>query len=272
MRNIDKLNQEYKMNLKSRTEKHVLYPARFPVSDDKVNWNIPFPEYNPVEFNAPVVLNPATPWADPQDISKVTHGYKSFEGIVAFNENRRPLNPFGRTGISGRGVVGKWGANFAADAVITTYNPQEQLFYVLTITRQDTGETAFPGGMIDKGEDAMQAHFRELNEEISLQPEDLKHALYQQIIFRGYINDPRNTDNAWMETTAIHTHLDFELAQKIKIQAGDDAAACHWTEINSLNIQNFYANHSLVLLIALEKLEEANLLDPFSKNIIKNIL
>ena len=33
--------------------------------------------------------------------------------------NGRPRNPIGRTGITGRGQLGKWGPNHAADPIVT---------------------------------------------------------------------------------------------------------------------------------------------------------
>jgi ADP-ribose pyrophosphatase len=36
-------------------------------------------------------------------------------------EKYRPLNPSGRTGISSRGQLGKWGPNHAADPIVTRY-------------------------------------------------------------------------------------------------------------------------------------------------------
>lgn len=36
-------------------------------------------------------------------------------------ENGYPLNPMGRTGIRGRGVLGRWGPNHAADPVVTQW-------------------------------------------------------------------------------------------------------------------------------------------------------
>lgn len=36
-------------------------------------------------------------------------------------QNGLPLNPIGRTGISGRGVLGRWGPNHAADPVVTRW-------------------------------------------------------------------------------------------------------------------------------------------------------
>lgn len=36
-------------------------------------------------------------------------------------ENGYPKNPFGRTGIIGRGFLGRWGPNHAADALVTRW-------------------------------------------------------------------------------------------------------------------------------------------------------
>ena len=43
---------------------------------------------------------------------------------------------------------------------------------------------------------------------------------------QGYVDDPRNTDCAWMETTAFLFHDDTgEDVGKLPLQAGDDAKA-----------------------------------------------
>lgn len=39
--------------------------------------------------------------------------------------NGYPLNPVGRTGITGRGVLGRWGPNHAADPIVTTWKRLE---------------------------------------------------------------------------------------------------------------------------------------------------
>jgi ADP-ribose pyrophosphatase len=258
MGNSESLLNDYLLHKKSRTQKHASYPARFPVPGDKVKWNQIFAGYHPVEYNAPIVLDANTPWADPQDITKITHPLISFEGTVKLNVKGLPINPFGRTGLTGRGVIGKWGANFAVDAIITTLHPETHLFRVLTITRRDTGETAFPGGMVDPGENVMQARNRELNEEISLCITDIENPLYEKIVLEGYVDDPRNTDNAWMETTAIHTHIDYSIAQNMILSAGDDAVGFKWLDVTAEAIGNFYANHGLSLLRALNELVKDN--------------
>ena len=57
------------------------------------------------------------------------------------------------------------------------------------------------------------------------------------------MDDPRNTDNSWMETVAVNFHDDTGSAfNKIPLKAGDDAKAVQWLEADhSLNL---YASHS----------------------------
>lgn len=45
----------------------------------------------------------------------------SFVGEYQLNEYGVPLNPFGRTGIRGRGLLGRWGPNHAADPIVTRW-------------------------------------------------------------------------------------------------------------------------------------------------------
>jgi ADP-ribose pyrophosphatase len=267
----DQLLADYLFHRKSRMQKHASYPSRFWVADEVVSWQIYFPGYQPVEYNAPIVLDENTPWADPHEIARVTHSFFSFMGEIHFNQKGIPLNPVGRTGISGRGVLGKWGANFAVDAIITTID-QENNFLVLAITRKDTGETAFPGGMVDQGEDVFKTRNRELAEELSVKEDDLAKPLYESIVSEGYVDDPRNTDNAWLETTAIHTHLAFDVADKMVLKAGDDAADFSWIKISKVTIPRFYANHGLTLMKALKKLVFCNdlIISKVTGNLIKN--
>ncbi len=40
-------------------------------------------------------------------------------------------------------------------------------------------------------------------------------------IYRGYVDDPRNTDNSWMESVVVNFHDDTgELVGKLELQAG----------------------------------------------------
>ena len=87
-------------------------------------------------------------------------------------------------------------------------------------------------------------------------------------VYRGYVDDPRNTNNAWMETVAMHFHCRREharappptglpplsgapgrrrdeLGEMLKLCAGDDAAAVRWLEIgdHADDYQKLYASH-----------------------------
>ena len=56
------------------------------------------------------------------------------------------------------------------------------------------------------------------------------------------MDDPRNTDNAWIETVAVNFHDDTgEVFGKIKLCAGDDAGDVAWKELNSS--LSLYASH-----------------------------
>merc|ERR1711994_415052 len=70
-------------------------------------------------------------------------------------------------------------------------------------------------------------------------------------VFKGYVDDPRNTDNAWMETVAVHYHDDTgEVTDNFKLEAGDDASAVDWRILDGK--RKLYANHQSFLKICAE--------------------
>ena len=101
----------------------------------------------------------------------------SHEGDYQISETGRPLNIRGRTGISGRGVLGKWGPNHAADPIVTRWKRDEagemikneesgkNVLEFVSIQRKDSGEWAIPGGMVDPGEKVSVTVKREFMEE-----------------------------------------------------------------------------------------------------------
>ena len=72
-------------------------------------------------------------------------------------------------------------------------------------------------------------------------------------VYRGYVDDPRNTDNAWTETTAFHFHCSPELGAQLKLSAGDDAGDVMWLDVDVENERycGLYGGHrSLVDRVA----------------------
>ena len=110
-----------------------------------------------------------------------------------------------------------------------------QVLEFVAIQRRDTGAWAIPGGMVDPGERvsvtvkrefmeealdstgaargeadqlaAMVDKFFEGGEEVYRSGrEELIIVVADEELCRGYVDDPRNTDNAWMETVAFSFH------------------------------------------------------------------
>ena len=84
---------------------------------------------------------------------------------IEFDATGRPVNPVGRTGLAGRGLLGKWGPNHAADPIVTRFHPETGVLQVVAIQRKDTLQWALPGGMVDPGEAVSLTVRREFEEE-----------------------------------------------------------------------------------------------------------
>lgn len=214
-------------------------------------------------------------------------------------------NPQGKTGLTGRGSLGLWGPNKAGDPVIIVtgdtlnqhlqgeilesdyggqpFSPQE--YYVRLIMRTDTPAVAIPGGMVDPGESGMKAAMREFAEEAMAGEggiEELQEVFAQmnpQLVYQGIVDDPRNTDDAWMETQAYMIDISGQdppestvervRTKAIAGRAGDDAGAVRWLSLTSAAagdvrwisggqpqmLKCCYASHYAIIKLAKAKLD-----------------
>jgi len=245
---------------------------RFVVPKDKKSWTIEWSQYKPTLFE---VDFEGKDWADPSiDDPNFKPKWNSMDGKVDRRShqglyqvlNGYPLNPLGRTGVKLRGLLGRWGPNHAADPIVTRWKRNQNneiikdsitnspILQFVSIQRRDTNEWAIPGGMVDAGEHVSATVKREFFEEalnsLELDKErkdDIENKLNNFFsngveIYRGCVDDPRNTDNAWMETVAFNFHDESgEVIGNIDLNAGDDALNVRWIDINkSLKL---YANH-----------------------------
>ncbi|XP_043650761.1 ADP-ribose pyrophosphatase, mitochondrial [Drosophila teissieri] len=248
-----------------------MYPRssvlRYPVSDEQVVWSEPFPDYCPPAYTAPHIGGQV--WADPPLPSDTFRpqwnqldgqvNRESFHG--AYNvQNGLPLNPIGRTGLTGRGSLGRWGPNHAADPIVTRWKRNDQgaivanpatgknILQMVAIQRSDNKLWAIPGGMVDPGENVSATLKREFTEE-ALNFTDKANMVERFFqaggvqVYQGYVDDFRNTDNAWMETTALNFHdEDGSQVGQLELVAGDDATNVRWTDVDS-NLK-LHANHA----------------------------
>jgi ADP-ribose pyrophosphatase len=234
--------------------------------------------YDPVAFTAPVVLENAwksdkkNGWADPanpKEIDKqvaeegrqrtVTYG-KSLSGLeFELDEHGVPMNPMGRTGIKGRGELGLWGPNPAADPII--FRVDNEQLQVLLVQRVDgLTQWAFPGGMVDSTDPTISAAaVRELGEETGLSVQNLQQYSIG-LVYRGYVDDARNTDNAWMETNAYAWLLTSDVILKGKIKAHGDreeTLAVQWVSVTLELLEDgqLFASHGAILRDAVRALQ-----------------
>ncbi|CAG2212782.1 NUDT9 [Mytilus edulis] len=264
----------------------------------KCNGTLPFPEYSPPSFTTETVLS--GPYYEIQIYGMVKCYISSGKGeITKWNEidgkvsrvsfegkyevvDGLPLNPVGRTGIKHRGCLGRWGPNHAADPIMEKNQDDEivkgkdgkQVMEFVSIQRRDNREWAIPGGKIDAGEVVTDTVLREFGEEalstkeISQEEKDKAVESMKQFftkgikVYEGYVDDPRNTDNAWMETTAYHFHdHDGTKVGQFNLHAGDDAMAVQWMVCNSSI--NLYASHKSFLQEAAKRIDASCLFNLF---------
>jgi len=316
------------------------YPDRTSVADEKLDWRVlwskskgggtPQP-YQPPFYTDPTVLSehdnakghqqkvdPPEENHDGQpslagNAFKDVRNRQSFAGTLLFDANGFPLNPRGRTGLAGRGVLYRWGANRAIDPIVTRYKPDgTRTLQVLVRKRHevqglDNEVWALPGEMErDADEDQIRygvtKRLRELlNHCVEEMPEEAtkaetadasdaqelwnkaddrhrekvvkdraeRHRLQDRLFSTGqgytlrstYVDDPRNTDNAWLETKATHFHCDDKLAELFTVPSDETTIAeqvekYKWLDVDLQNreYENLYGSHRELVEAARKRL------------------
>ena len=164
-------------------------------------------------------------YVDPDDPTLIDWPSRQARALVPFNVvNSRPVNPVQHLDTEGRGRLRLWGENQAADPVVVTEEAGQR--WVLLIDREDGGGWAVPGGRVEPGEQITDTLVRELREETGLNLTG--HTPH--IVWAGFAHDPRNTDEAWMCTTAAV----FRIPEMLPVYPGDDACRAVWFRFNTM--------------------------------------
>ncbi|KAG7227474.1 hypothetical protein INR49_005288 [Caranx melampygus] len=119
---------------------------------------------------------------------------------TASDDVNKYRNPGGRTGIRGQGALSKLGPNLNIDLVITRWQDNERsVLEYLAVWDESQGTLALPG------------------------------------VFEGYMDDCRNTDNAWVQTTVLNIHL--SRTSPVMIDINNMMVSSHgslmWQEVSS---------------------------------------
>jgi ADP-ribose pyrophosphatase len=190
-------------HLKIRAERPASYPPRQRISIDEAPWMLDCDDYDPPHHVDPSVLENDRNkvdggWADPEEFDAVRE-LPRIQSAKFKDDDGKPRNPRGRTGLEGRGMLGMWGANLSAAALVVRTNPDSGHLEVLLGGREDSGALEVLKGFVLPDEKAEDALRRILSHEAGWESGDSP----CDVVFEGYTYDSRQTDNAWVETRAF---------------------------------------------------------------------
>ncbi|KAJ1121117.1 hypothetical protein NDU88_009245 [Pleurodeles waltl] len=216
-----------------KSEHHVnscqlMYPGsdviRFPVPDELVPWQVDFPLYNPPYYIAEREgRGTYNPWAETSG-SEPKREYNSKTNFINLEstcgkytvKDGLPLNPMGRTGLKGVGSLRWYGPNHCLHPVLTRWKrnnngsisrkDSKKVLEVLVVKREGSERWGLPGGTLGPGEKLPSKLKEILKEEFCKTFEALQERGTE--VYNGYLDDPRNTDNAWVETRAVNVHFE----------------------------------------------------------------
>ncbi|XP_070651869.1 transient receptor potential cation channel subfamily M member 2 isoform X3 [Bos indicus] len=216
--------------------RHLLYPScsvlRFPVPNEKVPWETEFLMYNPPFYTAnrkdKDLVDPVGDALEP--LSRISYNAvdgpldrRSFHGVYTVRDGL-PLNPMGRTGLRGRGDLSRFGPNHTLQPVITRWRRSldgaicrknvKKMLEVLVVKHGPSEHWMLPG------------------------------------VYKGYMDDPRNTDNAWIETVAVSIHFPDQSDAELKrlnshLHSCDEGMAIRWQVVDERI--PLYDNHKVIL-------------------------
>lgn len=244
--------------MKQQTDAPPDYPTRAAVGD-AYDWD--GGDYEPTEYHLALLNKPSDElpvWADPMMVDadvvgqRLTHMHSSgkvSELCSLDDANKRYRNPRGKTGIQGRGSLGRWGPNHAADVMVTRNDPASGRKQILLCTKQvgDSGSAlCYPAGMVEPGDDVPMTLRKELTEEAvtdSPAVEKLFSEGRKAVVYRGFVDDWRNTDHAWIETTAVWFHADDEVGPALELNTKDkeEIKKVAWYFLDE--VTSMYASH-----------------------------
>jgi 8-oxo-dGTP pyrophosphatase MutT (NUDIX family) len=186
-------------------------------------------------------------FCDPRDPIQLQRWltYTAAAPISCDKETGLPVNPCGGSNIVGRGNLGLWGPNPAADNLLFRWADDptsEGRTLQLLVVQRRSGAWALPGGMKAAEDLFCDTATREAQEELDL-PEAFAWGQNEHVPYAGVVaHDPRNTQNAWMVTAAFMLHPDdprartllhdFEPRSTLARNLGNETLDAQWLDID----------------------------------------
>lgn len=104
-----------------------------------------------------------------------------------------------------------------------------------TLKTEFTEEACLPGGAVDR----------------------LFSECKQCVVYRGPVDDWRNTDEAWIETVAVHFHAPVEIADALDLSVTDTTEVKKVAWYEAATVTEMYASHALWLAEVVRNMDPA---------------
>ncbi|KAI0988321.1 hypothetical protein GJ496_004042 [Pomphorhynchus laevis] len=216
---------------------------RVEVPDSLVLWSSKWNDYEPVDWSENIITSTGKTLNDVNIDSvkdsvwfsfncvdrirapsgKVTNKIidrRSRHSTYSLDGSGRPVNPIGRTGLRGRGCLNHWGPNHTYHFLISrwkdAYHQKLEFVSVYSLSLRQWIIPETQASVTRCIPDIVKATFiKELmNHTKVLSEQPLKKQMLEkfldddnaEVIYVGYLDDTRNTDNAWLETTILSYH------------------------------------------------------------------
>ncbi|KAM9804938.1 transient receptor potential cation channel subfamily M member 2-like [Neosynchiropus ocellatus] len=189
---------------------------RFPVPEEMVPWKVRFSSYMPTDCT-------------PEESGDVVD--RSANELL--DEYR---NPGGRTGIKGRGAFRHLGPNLCADVVVTRWRDGEpSVLEFLAIEDEIRRTLELPAGPVQSPDQLPESLRRSMG--IQLYEKVNQKLATAAKVFEGYVDDARNTDNAWVVSVVLNVHLVRSSVEDVEIMnmIADSDGSLKWKDISSKN-------------------------------------
>ena len=144
-------------------------------------------------------------------------------------------------------MLGRYGPNHAADPIVTRFSPVTGDLEVVVVVRSDCDMIALPGGMVNPVAKTLYSEFTEEEARPNGALERLFLECKRRTVYKGPVDDDRRTtDEAWIETVAVHFHAPRdEIAAGLVLEVADtkEIRRVMWIPSMKFNPCTQYASH-----------------------------
>ncbi|OON22297.1 hypothetical protein X801_01802 [Opisthorchis viverrini] len=245
-----------------------IYPGiRMNVPQDKLNWKVPYPAYRTFRITEDRLSVPYVGMDDGADVSPQTLPYNDYDSqhgvsrkatrgrVRVFRKSNSaetsqliglPLNPSGRSGLQGKGLLPHWGPNHAVTVALTRAHPDGIIWNNLPVIQVAVlcrnQNFCLPWYLIDHRADCefhectpnvIRALFTRRVYNMIPDKDEAKAILTSlkaaniSLVSTGFLHDHLNADHAWIETVFLNIQENSQNAfrpELLKVFVENDAS------------------------------------------------